>query len=63
MELLKCPRCGNDMYIVYSEISEYNKYGTPTGRSKRIANYLLCEYCGKKETIDDSFDIITKSKG
>lgn len=27
-----------------------------TGRKRRAVDYLLCEYCGKRECVDDSYD-------
>ena len=52
---LRCPNCGEKMSPVYFMDEEFDEHMIKTGRKRLTVNYLLCEYCGKKEIVDDSF--------
>lgn len=59
----KCPQCEHNLFPVWfieEEIKEV-KWGNittniKTGRKRRAADYLLCNNCGRKVVVDDSFD-------
>lgn len=55
-----CPNCGSPLNAVWFTEEEYKitDFGAMyrTGRKRRAVDYLLCEYCGKKQCVDDSFD-------
>lgn len=35
---------------------ELDNHGIPTGRTRKACSCLLCDACGHKETVDDTFD-------
>lgn len=45
-----------DPFIPYEELEELDNHGIPTGRTRKACSCLLCDMCGYKETVDDSFD-------
>lgn len=54
-----CSKCGYPLMPVLFIEKEYdNRYGFPyeTGRKRFAVDYLLCENCGNRECVDDSFD-------
>lgn len=54
-----CPECGSVLRPVWFTEKEYENvtgFLIPTGRTKKACNYLFCEMCGHKETVDDTFD-------
>jgi len=55
-----CPHCGYALEPVYFTEEEYQttSFGVryKTGRTRRAVDYLVCEVCGKKQCVDDSFD-------
>ena len=62
---ISCPFCGITMQAVWYREKELDAHGIPTGRI--CANYsckalhfscscLLCDSCGYRETVDNSFD-------
>jgi len=51
-----CPECGKIMTPVWFEEEEFNKHNIPTGCVRDAVDYLICEFCGCKECVDDSFD-------
>ena len=58
MSDLTCRKCGEEMTPIMFKEEEYvTECGISykTGRYRRACNYLLCEYCGNKETVDDDF--------
>lgn len=53
-----CPNCGELLYPVWFIEKEwdYNQgFAHETGRVRKNVNYLLCEFCGHSESVDDSF--------
>jgi hypothetical protein len=51
-----CEVCDTGLNPVYFTEEEKNKSGWPTGRKRRAVSHLVCEHCGKKVIVDDSFD-------
>lgn len=55
-----CPECGYPLTAVWFTEDEYNvtSFGNMyrTGRQRRAVDCLICEACGKKQCVDDSFD-------
>lgn len=55
-----CPECGCSLEAVWFTEEEYattsNGIQYRTGRKRRAIDYLVCENCGKKQCVDDSFD-------
>jgi len=50
----KCERCGYQTEPVFFEEEEFIN-GTYTGRLRNSVSHLICENCGKKICVDDSF--------
>lgn len=50
-----CSNCGHPLVPIYFKDKEIIN-GHPTGRTRTSISYLLCENCGNKEIVDDSFD-------
>ena len=58
-----CKTCGaelNPVFFIEDEIA-YEGYGgarhpVRTGRKRRAVDYLVCDICGKKECVDNTFD-------
>lgn len=55
-----CPECGYPLEAVWFTEEEYKttSFGSlyRTGRVRRAVDYLVCEVCGKKQCVDDTFD-------
>lgn len=55
-----CPECGYPLEAVWFTEKEYKvtSFGSQykTGRKRRAVDYLLCNVCGKKQCVDDTFD-------
>lgn len=55
-----CPECGYPLEAVWFTEEEYKvtSFGSQykTGRKRRAVDYLICDICGKKQCVDDSFD-------
>ena len=51
-----CECCGGRLYPIWFEETEYDRYNTPTGRTRRAVDCLVCEDCMKEYCVDDSFD-------
>ena len=54
-----CPRCGALLHPVWFTEEEYevqNGITYKTGRTRTAVDYLICENCFQKITVDDSFD-------
>ena len=51
-----CPICGEPLQPSWFIEEEINQSGWKTGRKRRALNYLYCDNCDHKETVDDSFD-------
>lgn len=54
-----CSECGRELspvwFIEKEEIIEKgNRY--ETGRKRQACSHLICDFCGEKEFVDDSFD-------
>ena len=54
--LIPCPSCGFTLKPVWFLEKELDNHGIPTGRTRKACSCLLCDMCGYKETVDDSFD-------
>lgn len=52
----KCGKCGFELAPVWFQMEELTKNGYPTGRVKNAVDYLVCECCGEKYAVDDTFD-------
>ena len=53
-----CSKCNYPLSATFFEQEEYKTVQgimIPTGRKKIACNYLYCEFCGTKETVDDTF--------
>ena len=53
---IPCATCGFTMKPVWYLEKELDAHGIPTGRTHKACSCLLCDMCGYKETVDDSFD-------
>jgi len=55
-----CPHCGCPLSAVWFWEEEYKvtNFGDmyKTGRKRHAVDYLICDDCGKKQCVDDSFD-------
>ena len=55
-----CTECGYPLMAIWFTEEEYKttSYGAmyKTGRKRRAVDYLICEVCGAKYCVDDSFD-------
>lgn len=58
-----CSCCGEELSPVFFTEEETvmegpagYKHPCPTGRVRKAVDYLVCECCGHKEAVDDSFD-------
>lgn len=55
-----CPECGYSLEAVWFVDEEYKttQFGAMyrTGRKRWAVDYLVCEVCGKKQCVDDTFD-------
>lgn len=55
-----CSECGYPLVPIWFREIEYDEsysgYPYETGRTRLAVDYLLCERCGHKECVDDSFD-------
>ena len=51
-----CECCGGKLYPVLFTEKEYDRYHTPTGRTRCAIDCLVCEDCMKEYTVDDSMD-------
>lgn len=54
--LIPCPSCDFTLKPVWFLEKELDNHGIPTGRTRKACSCLLCDMCGYKETVDDSFD-------
>lgn len=55
----ECPVCGNDLspiWFVEEQIKHDHGVIYKTGKKRNAVDYLICEYCGHKECVDDTFD-------
>lgn len=53
--LIPCPSCDFTLKPVWFLEKELDNHGIPTGRTRKACSCLLCDACGHKETVDDSF--------
>ena len=53
---ISCPFCGITMQAVWYREKELDAHGIPTGRTYKACSCLLCDSCGYRETVDNSFD-------
>ena len=44
------------LYNNWSNRCQLDNHGIPTGRTRKACSCLLCDACGHKETVDDTFD-------
>lgn len=51
-----CEKCGEPLSPVWFTEKERDRHGIWTGRTRHAVDYLLCESCGERECVDDSFD-------
>lgn len=51
----KC-KCGKPLVPIWYKEKERDCHGVLTGRERTACSHLLCEYCGKSYTVDDTFD-------
>ena len=51
----KCS-CGCNLEPVWFKEKERDFYGISTWRYHKACSYLMCGQCGKRYTVDDSFD-------
>ena len=55
-----CPDCEEPLEAVWFTEEEYKttSFGAKyrTGRKRRAVDYLVCDCCGRKCCVDDSFD-------
>ncbi len=50
-----CFKCGDELHPEWFIDEEYDYHGYPTGRVRRDVSVLICECCGNRESVDDSF--------
>lgn len=53
-----CPKCGKPLHPVWFFEKEWNYsqgFAKETGRVRKNINYLLCDFCGHYDSVDDSF--------
>ena len=50
-----CVICEHPLSKVWFDEPEYKNH-RPTGRYRRAVSHFLCENCGHKEAVDDTFD-------
>lgn len=53
---IPCPSCGFTLKPVWFLEKELDNHGILTGRTRKACSCLLCDACGHKETVDDTFD-------
>lgn len=51
-----CTHCGSPLAPIWFTEREYGRNNIPTGRKRTAVDYLLCESCGHRECVDDTFD-------
>ena len=50
-----CPKCGFELSTEEFIDKEYDFHGYPTGRVRKDVSVLICECCGNRESVDDTF--------
>jgi len=48
--------CGMKLLPVWFTEFERDRYGVRTGRKRKACSQLVCECCGRRYVVDDTFD-------